>query len=62
MIKPVSCNVSCNSNHVLASLLPKKELAYRLRPRSHDFVLPNYNTSKLSDKTFFNRVLSKNMY
>ena len=44
-------------------LLPiKKELTYKLRPRSHDFVLPNYNTSKLSYKAFFKRVLSKNMY
>ena len=56
-------SVRGNKNHVLSQFLPPaRETTYNLRPRAHNFQIPSQKTSKLVDKNFFNRVLSKNSY
>ena len=56
-------SVRGNKNHVLSRFLPPtRETTYNLRPRAHNLQIPSQKTSKLVDKKFFNRVLSKNSY
>ena len=56
-------SVRGNKNHVLSRFLPPaRETTYNLRTRAHNFQIPSQKTSKLVDKIFFNRVLSKNSY
>ena len=51
-------NVTCNTFHVLHPLLPDiKAQPYNLRPRAHQFVLPEKDT-----RNFINRMLFKDIY
>ena len=50
-----------NTAHVLHQLLPPiKQHQYSLRDRPHNRVVPSF--SSLSSKTFFARMLNKDMY
>ena len=51
-----------NPGHVLFPLLPrKKELAYNLRPKAHQCILP-ISSTRAASKNFVQRMLFKHAY
>jgi len=54
-------NVQTNGFHILRSLLPPESLNYSLRPRIHNWQLPDH-ANHLADSNFIVWMLFENVY